>query len=268
MAEITRQRTIRISTRAAESTSYKVDTKAVRTADTLIVVIDHESKTYFKRSFEFAGKDIVGKNSIHFAVKDEGDFVPVVTWMGVKPQVKPIKTTYQKFEIDGKLLVSGFSVYVLEIQYARKNYFYIGITGDPVYESARSAFYRLCGHLEHKNKKSTQNQLYKALTKIFAAKTHAECEACIAKTKIVMHSFSLGGFVAPEKTMKASEPYKRLQHEVARVENNVVMLARMMMEKTPERILNKTANHKFNGRGDERYDTVSGKILELIRNRK
>ncbi len=65
---------------------------------------------------------------------------------------------YKTLEIPGSFLVPGFCIYVLEIVKEKQKWFYIGMTGDPHYPSARSAYYRLVGHLEL-NQRSTQNQL-------------------------------------------------------------------------------------------------------------
>ncbi len=67
-------------------------------------------------------------------------------------------TLFNTLEIPGLFLVPGFCIYVLEIVKEKQKWFYIGMTGDPHYPSARSAYYRLVGHLEL-NQRSTQNQL-------------------------------------------------------------------------------------------------------------
>lgn len=65
---------------------------------------------------------------------------------------------YNTLEIPGSFLVPGFCIYVLEIVKEKQKWFYIGMTGDPHYPSARAAFHRISGHLEL-SKRSTQNQL-------------------------------------------------------------------------------------------------------------
>ncbi len=82
MAEITRNRTIRPSSRQ-ESSTYKIDTKVVGANDVLLVNINHESKSFVK-SFRFSGKDLATKNSIHFSVYESGSTIEV-TWSGAKP---------------------------------------------------------------------------------------------------------------------------------------------------------------------------------------
>ena len=69
---------------------------------------------------------------------------------------------YNSLEIPGSLLIPGFSIYLLEIKREQDKWFYIGMTGDPHYPSARAAFHRISGHLELL-RRSTQNQLRHAL---------------------------------------------------------------------------------------------------------
>ena len=83
MSEIIRNRTIRPSSRLESSKSYKIDTKAVSSGDTLIVNIDHESKP-FKKTFTFRGSDVAHLNSIHFKVHDFGTHIEI-SWSGAKP---------------------------------------------------------------------------------------------------------------------------------------------------------------------------------------
>jgi hypoxanthine-DNA glycosylase len=83
MTTIIRNRTIRPSTRLEKSKSYKIDTKIVDSGDTLIVNIDHESKSFFK-SFSFNGDDLKNKNSISFRVNDYSTRIDI-TWSGAKP---------------------------------------------------------------------------------------------------------------------------------------------------------------------------------------
>lgn len=264
MAEIIKRRVIRPSSRKATSDSYKVDTKNVQAGDTLVVIIGHESNPAFKREYRFNGAELANANSIHFYVSDATSTEPKITWPTIKPQKKAPKIIYGKLEIDGKMLVSGFSLYVLEIIYLQKKYFYIGITGDPVYESARSAFYRLSGHLEYKNKRSTQNQLYKALTKIFKAQNHVEWEKCISKTKIVMHRFSIDGFEAKAVTQRASDNYKLKQRELARVEDNVIYELREIFGKAGDRILNRTKVVKKREHEDLNWMPITQQVVEFV----
>lgn len=83
MAEITRNRTIRPSTRLETSKSYKIDTKTVSHGDTLVVNINHESSP-FRKTYEFNGSDVAQKDSISFRVNDSGTSINI-SWSGATP---------------------------------------------------------------------------------------------------------------------------------------------------------------------------------------
>lgn len=83
MTEITRNRTIRPSTRLEKSKSYKIDTKTVSRGDILVVNIDHETKS-FRKSYKFNGSDIAHKDSISFRVNDYGTSIDI-SWSGATP---------------------------------------------------------------------------------------------------------------------------------------------------------------------------------------
>lgn len=65
MANIERNRILRLSTRLTSSTSYKIDTEKVSDRDKLIVRIYSERHKLIEE-FYFDGRDIAGKKSIHF----------------------------------------------------------------------------------------------------------------------------------------------------------------------------------------------------------
>lgn len=83
MVEITRNRTIRPSTRLENSKSYKIDTKTVSRNDILVVNIDHETKL-FRKTYKFNGSDIIHKNHISFRVNDDGTSIDI-RWSGATP---------------------------------------------------------------------------------------------------------------------------------------------------------------------------------------
>ena len=95
MPQIIRNRTIRPSSRLETSKNYKIDTKAVERADTLIVNIDHESKP-FQRTYHFEGNDVADKASISFRVVDWGTHIEI-TWSGANPiDNSPNRKPYSK----------------------------------------------------------------------------------------------------------------------------------------------------------------------------
>lgn len=94
MGEIIRNRTIRPSSRLESSKNYKVDTKIVSRNDTLIVNIDHESKS-FKKTYIFSGVDVAQKDSISFRVKDFGNSLDI-SWSGAQPKSQILPNSKRK----------------------------------------------------------------------------------------------------------------------------------------------------------------------------
>ncbi len=82
MTDIIRNRTIRPSSRLETSKSYKIDTKNVSSGDTLIVNIDHETKS-FQKTYRFRGSDVAHKDSISFRVNDYGTHIDI-SWSGAQ----------------------------------------------------------------------------------------------------------------------------------------------------------------------------------------
>ncbi|WP_299221849.1 hypothetical protein [uncultured Aquimarina sp.] len=145
---------------------------------------------------------------------------------------------YTEITIPSKLLTPSFSIYLLVIYTETKeNFFYVGMTGDIVYPSARSAFHRLSGHLEL-SKKSTQNQLKNALDKLPDSST------------IVMHHFPIEGFKKWNGSLswkifkreketnkrKEYENYKKNQQRVFKLEKAII---KRLYDKLGEQLLNK-----------------------------
>ncbi len=136
---------------------------------------------------------------------------------------------YNTLEIPGSFLVPGFSIYVLEIKKGKKKYFYIGMTGDPYYPSARAAFHRISGHLEL-NRRSTQNQLMLALREM-GIKNDKDFE----KINIKMYHYPIKGFkkyseeLLDNETMQQLKQtqeykdYKKLQQQVLALENALIL---------------------------------------------
>jgi len=133
MTAITKNRTIRPSSRAASSKSYKIDTKAVESEDTLIVNIDHESDS-FSKQYNFDGKDLKAKNSISFRVSDNGTGIQI-SWPGAShsnarrtSSSRPGKTkkdnsikSEKKPQSSNKKAKGGFEGFI-KVKDIRKNY--------------------------------------------------------------------------------------------------------------------------------------------------
>lgn len=171
---------------------------------------------------------------------------------------------FQTLEIPGSFLIPGFSIYVLEIIKENKKWFYIGMTGDPYYPSARSAFHRLAGHLELNNR-STQNQLLIALKE----KLNVNSINDLKNLKIKMHHFPIEGFkkitdnkldkVTMQNLLKTEEykQYKKIQRKVLILENALIY-------KLEDKLLNKTIGKKINHE-DIPFIEIYEKISELVK---
>lgn len=104
---------------------------------------------------------------------------------------------YLSLEINGNLLQSSYSVYIVEIKHLNEDkiYYYIGQTGDTKEISARSPFYRISAHLGYY--KSTQNQIYEGLLKKlgFPEKGFRQkMEDWFKESKIKIHYFKTDDF--------------------------------------------------------------------------
>lgn len=132
---------------------------------------------------------------------------------------------YAKLEVSGAMLKPGFCIYLMEIRHANERLFYLGMTGDPNYPSARAAFHRLSGHLELTHH-STQNQLKLAFD---------EKGIAIENCHVVMHHFPIKGFKPWTRTttMRWEElkkhfdtpeyhDYKKHQRQVLRLEKALI----------------------------------------------
>ena len=86
-----RSRQISPSTRLETSTSYKVDVRGIRADEMLIVTITHAEILSFKEIYEFEGKILQGRSTIHF--KWDGK---KVIWLG---DIKPINKSIEKKSI-------------------------------------------------------------------------------------------------------------------------------------------------------------------------
>lgn len=172
---------------------------------------------------------------------------------------------YNKLEIKGALLIPSFSIYLLEIIYKEERLFYIGMTGDNFYPSARAAFHRISGHLEL-TERSTQNQLGTALK----AKGIVDNE--LNNTTIFMHHFPIEGFakwmltesMKSEliKEQQASDEYlayKKLQTRVSAFEDALICELR---EKLNDKLLNKTPSKRVEI--TKEFAAISDEIKKII----
>jgi hypothetical protein len=170
---------------------------------------------------------------------------------------------YTKLELPGALLVDGFSVYLIEVEYAGTNYYYVGMTGDNHYRSARAGFYRLVGHLEYQNRRSTQNQLLKALAEIMKTHSRRELNQKIDKALITFHHFPIDGFVPDPNLKLASEDngYRKLRQEVLDLENALIHRLR---PKLSSRLLNDTKGKDYKN-GNIPHSEVLDAVMGLVK---
>ncbi len=170
---------------------------------------------------------------------------------------------YDTLEIKGNMLMPGFSIYLLEIRYTGKpRYYYVGMTGDSYFPSARSAFHRISGHLELA--KSTQNQLITGIKEQMLLK-----DEDFVNLHLKMHHFPISGFV--KWNGKVSEfdnncveynNYKIGQEKVRVFENTMI---HFLKEKIGVRLLNKTQGNKItDGFGD--YEQIFTDISGILEN--
>lgn len=168
---------------------------------------------------------------------------------------------YEKLELAGSLLVDGFSIYLIEIEHKGINFYYVGMTGDGHYRSARAGFYRLAGHLEYQNKRSTQNQLLKGLMKITGSRTRNELSGRIDDARITFHHFGIDGFTWNDTMKLATEDktYQTQQRKVLAFERFLIFNLRKSIG---ERLLNET-----DGKSATQIDfpEIFDRIIEIVK---
>ena len=172
---------------------------------------------------------------------------------------------YNTLEIPGSFLVPGFSIYVLEIRKEKEKWFYIGMTGDPHYPSARSAFYRLVGHLEM-NIRSTQNQLRVAMREKLGINNDEDFKNVIIK----MHHYPITGFKKSITKLSDNEAVKQLKHtqeykEYKEIQQKVLALENALIFELKDKLLNKTKglNRKLE---TIPFPEIYKSIIELVKN--
>lgn len=135
---------------------------------------------------------------------------------------------YTLLQFNGRLLYPSFSIYLFEITHDTKGkFFYLGMTGDNHYPSARSILHRLAGHIDVL-KKSTQNQFIKGLKKdIFDKEDLSSDDLC--KINVSLHHWPIKGFKKWVGNMKEIdkksieyEKYKKTQSEVSNLEKKLI----------------------------------------------
>jgi hypothetical protein len=138
------------------------------------------------------------------------------------------RANHSCIEFSGLALHPTFSIYLFEIEKGKKKFFYVGMTGDSHYPSARSILHRLAGHIDL-GKKSTQSQFIQGLKKeVFEGKKTLTAEDW-ETINIKLHHWPIPGFEPWEgdlsKLDKESAPYKKYkdsQSEVMNLEKRII----------------------------------------------
>ena len=153
------------------------------------------------------------------------------------------------------------------------------MTGDNYYPSARSAFYRMAGHLE-KKKGSTQNQFHKALKEVSANDTllensFSDKDGIYLKDVIFkMHQFKVEGFKSWEfgdgfnrdymSKLAANELDESKHYQVYRNSYNEVLdLERALISHFKDNLVNKDVRSKHET-DHQKFEEMKIEIQGLI----
>ena len=91
---------------------------------------------------------------------------------------------YSSITISGSMMAPTFAVYLFVIKTSSDTYYYVGMTGDNYYPSARSGIHRLAGHFD-KSQNSTQNQVQSIIN---------DKEFNMDELKVTMYHWPIDGF--------------------------------------------------------------------------
>lgn len=135
---------------------------------------------------------------------------------------------YSCIEFSGLALHPTFSIYLFEIAKGEETFYYIGMTGDGHYPSARSILHRLAGHIDL-GKNSRQSQFITALkNQVFKTEGKLTSEE-LASLHIKLHHWAIPGFETWKgdfrKINKEDEEYikyKAIQTEVLDLEKRLI----------------------------------------------
>lgn len=172
---------------------------------------------------------------------------------------------HSRLVIPGRMLLPGFSVYLYCFRDAETAYYYVGMTGDNHYPSARSAIHRLSGHFELQ-KRSTQNQLNNQIL---------QCGGTdwIKNVEITYCHWPINGFkeVVQNKgkfepsnldasTAKAYEAYKARRNQILQLEQYLIAQTKA---RVGLRCWNKAVKKKANTFPPE-FESIVHELLALV----
>ena len=172
-------------------------------------------------------------------------------------------TNYQTISFNGLALHPTFSVYLFEIEKEKQKYFYVGMTGDSHYPSARSILHRLAGHIDLSSR-STQSQFIKALKEKVFDKEELNREK-LAQLTIQLHHWPIEGFTSLnnkdgfknlDKSSADYKAYKAIQTKVLALESKII-------GEYNDRLLNKTKGDS-NAEIEVEFQGIYDEIKKII----
>lgn len=171
-------------------------------------------------------------------------------------------------EFSGLALHPTFSIYLFEIEKGEEKFYYVGMTGDGHYPSARSILHRLAGHIDL-GKKSTQSQFIKGLKKdAFKGKEKLTAEDW-ETLHIKLHHWPIPGLEPWEGDLSGIDKedidyikYKETQSEVLNLEKKIIV---ELKEKYPEKFLNNPKG-KVSLESESKYLTIYNDIKNIVEN--
>lgn len=169
---------------------------------------------------------------------------------------------YQCIEFSGLALNPCFSIYLFEISKGEKKFFYVGMTGDSHYPSARSILHRLAGHIDL-GPNSKQSQFITALKNdVFGSKTITQEQ--LREINIKLHHFPIQGFKPWRSSFKELDKnhqdykaYKTIQEKVLNLENKIISDFKL-------KLLNKTKGNSSINLKDDRLSNIYEQVNKII----
>lgn len=167
-------------------------------------------------------------------------------------------------EFSGLALHPTFSIYLFEIEKGEEKFYYIGMTGDGHYPSARSILHRLAGHIDL-GKKSTQSQFIKGLKKyVFEGKEKLTAEDWEA-LKIKLHHWPIPGLEPWEGDLenldKNSDDY--IKYKETQIE--VMNLEKMIIGELGPKLFNRSKGNA-SLQPESKYLTIYNDIKNIVEN--
>lgn len=138
------------------------------------------------QTFDFMPDSLPDKDSIHFTTSLSGNKLKI-KWFGAQPLLISPPTI---IELQPEWFKMGYYVYIVVIDHSKERYFYVGMTGDRKYQTARSPFYRMAGHF-NQLESSTQNQIIKGLKNKLNI---SDIENALPKMRFTYYSYLIESF--------------------------------------------------------------------------